>query len=376
MQENSNIFDESSGCIRQEILLKYLKGKLSGKERNLVERHLQECEMCSDELEGLSNLSEPDRIAEIEADINSMVDKRTTPRILWLDPKVVYRVAAVAVLTIGVSTLLYYFVLKTTPSTMMSESQMPSASAEMSDSVSPLGVTSIPKDVTEYSELQKKESKQVERLAAPKVVADNMKVADDIFVDEDSEVIVLTEAEMEEVEIVPNAAKPDSTIFASNDAAITAQRTEAARAANAEARKEEVVTVAEGAKLSKKLNAFAGESAQPQIVVEGAIKNFNKKNYQEALGQFNVLYAQNANNDTVVYFRAMCSYNLKSFADAIVDFQKLMKDTESEFLYDSQWYCALSLIETGRKDEARSLLELISKSNSPYKDLAKQKLDR
>ena len=60
MQENNNIFDESSGCIRQDALLEYLQGKLSGKERNLVEKHLLECEMCSDELEGLTNLLEPE----------------------------------------------------------------------------------------------------------------------------------------------------------------------------------------------------------------------------------------------------------------------------------------------------------------------------
>ncbi|HPI45433.1 MAG TPA: zf-HC2 domain-containing protein [Tenuifilaceae bacterium] len=173
MQENNNIFDESSGCIRQDALLEYLQGKLSGKERNLVEKHLLECEMCSDELEGLTNLLEPERIVEIETELNSMVDQRTMPRISWLNPKVVYRVAAVAVLTIGVSTLLYLFVLKTTPPTMMSESQMPSTTAEVTDSTAPLEVIAIPKDATERLESQKKESKLVERPAAPTIIANN-----------------------------------------------------------------------------------------------------------------------------------------------------------------------------------------------------------
>lgn len=373
MQENNNIFDESSGCIRQDTLLEYLKGKLSGKERNLVEKHLLECEMCSDEFEGLSNLSEPERIDEIETELNSMVDKQVAPRILWLNPKVVYRVAAVAVLTIGVSTLLYYFVLKTTPSTMMSESQMQSMSAEMSDSVAPLEVTSIPKDANERSELKRSERKVAEMSAPSVPIVNKMQVADEAVVaDSDNETLDM--AEMEEIVLAEEAVEPDSVTRITNDVAIAAQRTETVRTANTEAKKEEIVTAAEGAKLSKKLAAFAGASAQPQISVEGAIKNYNKKNYQEALRQFDVLYAQNANNDTLVYYRAMCSYNLKLFANAIVDFQKLMKNTDSEFLYESQWYCALSMIETGRKNEALSLLESISKSNSPYRDLASQKL--
>ncbi|HSA04992.1 MAG TPA: zf-HC2 domain-containing protein, partial [Tenuifilaceae bacterium] len=304
MQENNNIFDESSGCIRQDALLEYLQGKLSGKERNLVEKHLLECEMCSDELEGLSNLSESERIVEIETELNSMVDKRTTPRILWLNPKVVYRVAAVAVLTIGVSTLLYYFVLKTTPSTMMSESQMPTVSTEMSDSITPLEVTSIPKDATERSESHKEESKLVERPAAPKIVANNMQIAEDVFI-ADSEIEVFDTDEKEAVLLAEKVITADSAAIVSTNAALAGQQADALRAANYEAKKEELATVSEGARLSKK--AVVG-FAQPMPTIENALKNYNQKNYRVALNEFNSLYSQGSITDTVVYYRAMCNY--------------------------------------------------------------------
>ncbi len=370
MKENSNIFDINSGCIRQDILLDYLKGRLSGKERNLVERHLLHCEMCSDELEGLTNLSEPERIAEIEAELNSKVDKRTTSRILWLNPKVIYRVAAVAVLTIGVSTLLYYFVLKSTPSTMMSESQMPTVSAEMSDSIAPLEVTSIPKDATERSESQKKERKLVERPAAPTIVANNMQIAEDAFI-ADSEIEVFDTDEKEAAVLAEKVITADSAAIVSNNAALAGQQADALRAANYEAKKEELATVSEGARLSKK--AVVG-FAQPMPTIESALKNYNQKNYGAALNEFNTLYSQGSTNDTVVYYRAMCNYNLKSFADALIDFQLLGIKVDGKFFYDSQWYYALSLVEVGRSDEARTLLEAIVKSDSPYKELANQKL--
>lgn len=372
MKENSNIFDINSGCIRHDVLLEYLKDRLSGKERNLVEKHLLECEMCSDELEGLSNLSVPERIVEIEAELNSLVDRRTSPRIFWLNPKVVYRVAAVAVLTIGVSTLLYYFVLKTTPPTMMSESQKPTVSAEMSDSIAPHEVTSIPKDATERSESQKKESKLVERPATPTIVANNMQIAEDVFI-ADSEIEVFDTDEKEAVVLAEKVITADSAAIVSTNAAIAGQQADALRAASAEAKKEEMATVSEVAKLSKK--AVVGFS-QPQSTIESAMKNYNQKNYRAALNELNTLYSQGSTTDTVVYYRAMCYYNLKSFADAVVGFQLLSKKAESEFFYDSQWYYALSLVELGRNNEARSLLEAILKSDSPYRELATKKLEQ
>lgn len=373
MKENSNIFDINSGCIRQDILLDYLKGRLSGKERNLVERHLLECEMCSDELDGLTNLSEPERIAEIEEELNSMVDQRTMPRISWLNPKVVYRVAAVAVLTIGVSTLLYFFVLKTTPPTMMSESQMPSTTAEVTDSTAPLEVIAIPKDATERFESQKKERKLVERPAAPTIIANKVQIAEEVLI-ADSEAEVSDMDEMEEVVLAEKVVKGDSAAIASSNAAVAGQQADALRAASAEAKREELAIAGESARLSKKAMISTVGFAQSKVTIESALRSFNQKNYKKALDEFNAIYSQNSNNDTVIYHRAMSFYRLNSFAEAIDDFQKVNRKEESEFFYDSQWYYALSLAEVGRNDEAKSLLEAIVKSDSPYKELANQKL--
>lgn len=373
MKESSNIFDINSGCIRQDILLDYLKGRLSGKERNLVERHLLECEMCSDELEGLMNLSGPERIVEIESELNSKVDKRTTSRNLWLNPKVIYRVAAVAVLTIGVSTLLYLFVLKTTPPTMMSESQMPSTTAELIDSTAPLEVIAIPKDATERLESQKKESKLVERPAAPTIVANKLQIADGVVM-ADSEAEATDMEEIEEVFLAEKVVKADSAAIVSNNSAVAGQQADALRAASVEVKREELAIAGESAGLSKKAMISTVGFAESKVTIESALKSFNQKNYKKALDEFNAIYSKNANNDTVIYYRAMSFYRLNSFSKAIDDFQKVSRKEESEFFYDSQWYYALSLIELGRKDDARSLLEAIVKSDSPYKELANQKL--
>ena len=255
---------------------------------------------------------------------------------------------------------------------MMSESQMPTVSAEMSDSIAPLEVTSIPKDATERSESEKEESKLVERPAAPTIVANNMQIAEDVFI-ADSEIEVFDTDEKEAAVLAEKVITADSAAIVSTNATIAGQQTDALRAANYEAKKEELATVSEGARLSKK--AVVG-FAQPMPTIESALKIYNQKNYRVALNEFNTLYSQGSITDTVVYYRAMCNYNLKFFADAVVGFQLLSEKAESEFFYDSQWYYALSLVELGRNDEAKAIFEEILQNGSPYRKQATMEIEK
>lgn len=380
MKENSNIFEKSSGCICQDILLKYLKGQLSGKERNLVERHLLECEMCSDELEGLSNLSEPERVIEIEAELNSRVDRRTAPRIILFNPKVIYRVAAVAVLTIGISSLLYFFVLKHTPSSMMTENQKLESATEVSDSQpTKMDVTSVTKDANEFEKIKKEEKRRVEKPAAPIVAYDKVNVAEDLSVSVDSNPEILAYSETEvagEVVASKSIEIRDSEAIADYKVAMAEQTREESKIASADIQKEaNASAVAERSKSEKKSMVTTTGFVQQHITTESALRNYNKKNYKQALQEFNTLYAQNTNNDTLVYYRSMCFYQLESYKEAIVGLEVVSKNSASKFYYDAQWYYALSLIELKNNLEAREMLDFIVNSNSPYKKSAKEKLD-
>ena len=62
-------------CIPEETMLRYIEGKLSSHENHLVEKHLLECEMCSDALEGLK-MMQPAKSKEIISDLNKKIDER------------------------------------------------------------------------------------------------------------------------------------------------------------------------------------------------------------------------------------------------------------------------------------------------------------
>lgn len=57
----ADIFTETA-CPSQDQLLAYVKGELSAEERHEVEMHLQDCELCSEVVEGLSAITRKDQI--------------------------------------------------------------------------------------------------------------------------------------------------------------------------------------------------------------------------------------------------------------------------------------------------------------------------
>lgn len=70
MDPKINIF-QSSACPEETVLQAYLKGKLTKEQIRQVELHLADCEMCTDELEGMSKLSEQ----ELEKNIHAIKSK-------------------------------------------------------------------------------------------------------------------------------------------------------------------------------------------------------------------------------------------------------------------------------------------------------------
>ncbi|MDD3877975.1 MAG: hypothetical protein PHT69_15240, partial [Bacteroidales bacterium] len=84
MNNISDIFS-SSTCPSSEELLQYVKGVLGEPDKKRVQRHLADCVMCSDEVEGLEAMSNPDNIVHIEDEINHKIDEKLIEKkIRWI----------------------------------------------------------------------------------------------------------------------------------------------------------------------------------------------------------------------------------------------------------------------------------------------------
>lgn len=75
MERNNYFREQSNICPGTEQLLRYAREEATSDEMNKIERHLDFCEMCSAELEGLLLLENPADIKKISENLNQEIDK-------------------------------------------------------------------------------------------------------------------------------------------------------------------------------------------------------------------------------------------------------------------------------------------------------------
>src|SRR3990172_8048480 len=71
-----DLFSEST-CLSLEALTKYLNGRISSEERLKIERHLVDCPLCSDAIEGFSSSGQPSRTNRRIEEINEEIQLLT-----------------------------------------------------------------------------------------------------------------------------------------------------------------------------------------------------------------------------------------------------------------------------------------------------------
>ena len=387
MKTNNNIPNSNEGCIPSDILLKYVKGELSGEERNRVEKHLASCEMCCDELEGLSSLENTDSINNIVSELNSKVDeivegqKKTVPA--W---SAYLKIAASIILLLGVSSLIYFTAFRNAPSTMISsniEFEIAEPSA-IKDSIRTLdakegeGVKMMKNQLFAQSKKSRQnikpakpeiEYKEEAKYVAPMVV-DSIAVADEVI-----------------AEVVTSGAS-DS---------VSPERIEVVEVNQLIAEVSSAPVKAEGVeKKNLSQTNVSSTGALPVIRIRGvsslsqtsyqtynstkiqAINQYNVGNYKKALLllMFSGLSFQSPDSDTLQFYTSMCNYHLGRIDSAIVGFEKFVVHHQSVYYNEGKWYYALSLLQSNSKENAIKVLNEIIVEESTYADSAKKELDR
>ncbi len=75
MKKNTAIFAPTE-CLSEEMLTKYVSGKLSSAQKHEVEKHLTDCDMCADAAEGLAMVADKNRISQITSELNKKIMNR------------------------------------------------------------------------------------------------------------------------------------------------------------------------------------------------------------------------------------------------------------------------------------------------------------
>lgn len=103
-----------SGCITLEAMQLYLKKELPESEVELIDNHLEDCELCSDAMEGLSLVENRDKLRGIVREINKNLNRTSTefpitkePKFIRLQNRLIYFGAAASIIILF--GLLYFF---------------------------------------------------------------------------------------------------------------------------------------------------------------------------------------------------------------------------------------------------------------------------
>ena len=126
----------------------------------------------------------------------------------------------------------------------------------------------------------------------------------------------------------------------------------------------------------------AAEKAKEEIVVEitykemleHAIRSYKNQQYKKALAEFDVILAKHANEVNAQFYSGLCYYHLGQNASAMKKFNTVLKNKETEFNEETNWYKALTFIQMNDNTAAKKLLNQIVKKEGFYKTKAEEKL--
>lgn len=357
MTKYQNILTSSSACLTTETMQKYIAENLSDSDKRNVEMHLADCEMCSDELEGLSLLKNPGNLAFIINNLNEKIDLKAKSKLVFLQRiRPYYSAAALILVLISISTFLLL-------------NDFSTSNQEMADSMSKEEMTFSTEPTIETEKLSEEKSISTDTFISSlenneKLLADNssskkrkekLVIVDDISeISDDFEVSDNFDEYLEEDS--SNLVASGNTGFVSSNDDISVSETPVIKKDEdkekvtmlyeEEAAEEEEHYVLEDIENSKarrtmgnKKSKNKGSSIKP-LTLDKAISEFKEKNFQIAI---NLL-------------------------------DSLVLESKSENHYKAQWYKALSYIGLDKPLKAKIILnELIEVENS-YQAKAKRKL--
>lgn len=133
----------SGACIPEEMLMDYLDGKLTPRDMHLVEKHLLECEFCSEALEGMKGMNRGEAeliFADLDKKIN---DRIATPAAKVIPIKRDYRIAAVVSLLI-LSGATFWFLKNKQQENMIA--QFETGHTAQTDSIAPQLIPQVSSD--------------------------------------------------------------------------------------------------------------------------------------------------------------------------------------------------------------------------------------
>lgn len=408
-QSKVNIFN-TTNCLNRDQMLGYLRNELAPFEKHLVEKHLVDCDLCNDALEGFSLISNPDFI-----DQTVMAVKEITP-VRKIKTQVSFRIwlAAASVILIIISTLWFYHSSYQPYPNQVAQETMPRPALYQPKDIgfnpnhSIKQPAIIVKKNTDTNKLVLESSQQnVTSLDADRIDQIQTKrtgsryATEEVLEKEDAisePEIKTSEAPVTTYEGYASEAPAMKEISAANPSTLkdNVKNKDAPRVRYIEGMKTRIyetpLKTADSTVLvnkqrvetrfengSEKNKVFVEEDQNREDftyseVLEQGIHNLQQKNYIKASALFEELLKTNPGDENALFYGALSYASLGRFERARHPLQRLTMDHNGLFYEEAKWNLALLEVQSGNRNKAIKLLKEIEIAKGFYSRQASVKL--
>jgi TolA-binding protein len=349
MNKIANIFAPTD-CISEEILVKYICNQLSPAEKHAVEKHLADCEMCADAVEGFSERAPGDiqssvqlvedkkKISAILLELNKKIQTRAKKKRIGIIYLRSYRTRlAVAASVIGILGLIIFF-----------RSNRDSKEA-------PAG--KIFADKLEPSLYENKE-----RTSAPENPPGRK------------------QAEVQPKIVSGKHAETNTPGNAPGARAIRPR--EEVKVRRSDVSRNQTHTYFKGAppaypaqSSERQPAVFVPDSVSSLVTMEEAMNKYEEKDYAGAISDFEQLLKQKPADEKALFYSAVSYLGLEQTEKAIVNLIQVMQNQNSEYYDPAQWHLSQAYLKKKDIKNARTnLLQIQNNFKSRYRKEAGEAL--
>lgn len=402
---NTDIFSET-GCVRRDLLLRYRDDKLTTGEKHEVEKHLVDCPLCDEALEGLMMVTG----TAVLDDINAAVREQSAAPAGW---KPTHYFAAAA--SFSALILLSWFAfrqLNEIPENKMAvneaaateEKAAPPATgvqkfeeapepvqqqqmnqAGLTDVKKNISKVSVDKEVSEEAPAEKENAVAFSDDAAEYYSVPEEPVAESVK-DENFSTVSSSAADIDRTvtnsgsytaKISPlvtyidnlkvidyNLNIPDESVREKSAPASTESKFE-----NKDKKEQEKRSAKSSGMVMYRKTNYINLLTDPVVL-------FNKKRYQSAIEGFNEILALHPGDENAIFYKGLSFYHLGEYSNAVKLLKVPSSNPLSAFYEEANFYLGKAYIDSGDSDKGVAILKEVVSRKGFYASKAAEELTK
>lgn len=383
-------------CLTEQEMFEYIDNKLVDSARFKVEKHILECELCADALDGLSFIKNRDQIADIKENILERTHSQPKVISLWQRSKARLAIAASMILLAGTVAVIKYS-MEQESEQVFSQAIKEEKSPEIPETKITAPVESKVEDkVSQFEKLaekqgykNKEEIKAFDREKKNELIKSREEIAGNYQEKEaGTEQSQAQDLSVTASEPAISAAAPAETAAGTAESSVemqskaTADESYATESAKIKKADRASFKAEPAPSLARQVEAYAKMADAPRAANEkntsgnedfnyaNGISNYKANKFKEAILWFEKYLLTDVTNQQVLLYTGISYLNINNADKALIYLERTLAGAQYNYYEAAKYYKALALIKKNERKEAKALLQDVVKQSGDYKQRA------